>query len=599
MVKNFSHEERTGRIVGICTRNGKHLYATSAERRFRKDIRLTNTGAFPDLIPGQVLLLDITENKAYSYHAVASILAILGQQDDPSTYSLIAVHNSAIPEEFSREALHEAAAATAAPMTGREDLRQIPLITIDGEDARDFDDAVYAAPYHSEKYGDGWHLIVAIADVAHYVTPGSALDNEAAMRGNSVYFPDRVVPMLPEVLSNDWCSLRPGVDRAALVVHLWIDRYGTKHRHRFCRAMIRSAARCTYHEVQNSLDTSAVHPLFTPLYNAYAALRKAREERGALELNSYEHMIHFGIGHEVTGIALRPSFTAHKIIEEFMVLANVAAAETLTHQNIPTLYRVHPAPPPERLTTLRSTLKPAGLTPKFTGGATPKAFNTLLDKNVGTPLERLVQQATLQAQAQASYTPVNQGHFGLGLAQYCHFTSPIRRYADLVVHRALLAHLKEPEADVRPHETLAQLGQHLCTTERRAATAERDAKARFIARYYARHLGTSVQAVVWRVMPAGLLVLILDTSAEAFLPKDFLGRDTYRFDEKTQTLKAMRRGQVFRLGEVLTCTVGRVDVMTGSVQVSLVQAHGSDAAVRRKKKGKATTKKQQMRKRNG
>lgn len=575
--KNFSGEERLGRMVGICASNGRHFYATSAERRFRKDIRLTNAAAFPDLAPGQVLLLDVTENKAYSYHAVASILNILGEQDNPATYSLIAVHNGGIPEEFSRDALHEAEAAGAVPLEEREDLRDTPLITIDGEDARDFDDAVYAAPYHSDKYGDGWHLIVAIADVAHYVTPGSALDTEAALRGNSVYFPDRVVPMLPEALSNDWCSLRPGVERAALAVHLWIDRYGIKHRHRFCRAVIRSAARCTYNEMQVSLDAGASHPLFMPLYKAYTALRQARAERGALELTSYEHLIRFGVGHEVTGIELRSSLTAHKIIEEFMVLANVAAAETLTHQNIPALYRVHPAPPPERLMTLRSTLKPAGLTPKFTGGATPKAFNALLGKSVGTPLERLVQQATLQAQAQASYTPVNLGHFGLGLAQYCHFTSPIRRYADLVVHRALLAHLNEAGADTRPHEALAQLGQHLSTTERRAATAERDAKARFIARYYARHLGSSVQAVVWRVMPAGLLVLMLDTSAEAFLPKEFLGRDTYRFDEKTQTLKAMRRGQVFRLGEMLTCTIGRVDVMTGSVQVSLVHQKDTKA----------------------
>ncbi|MFN8693634.1 MAG: ribonuclease R family protein [Holosporales bacterium] len=556
-------------LTGVYYQNRKKHFATSTDRRFKQDIRLTNAEDFT-LHPGQLLALEIPEDNGHSYYATGKILHVLGSSEDPSTYSLVAVHNAGIPAVFSPETEAAADAAKAVPLGNREDLRAIPLITIDGEDARDFDDAVYAAPYHSPEYGDGFHIIVAIADVSHYVKPDSALDVTARERGNSVYFPDRVVPMLPEALSNGWCSLKPGEERGCLAVHLWIDGRGRKHKHRFCRGLMKSAGRYTYTAVEEVIKGNTHDPLLAPLYAAYQALRKARVERGALEIVSYEHKIRFDENHEVTRIEPAPHLIAHQVIEEMMVLANVAAAELLDNQRLAALYRVHPAPSADRMMGLNNTLKHLNIGISKGAEPTPQTFNSLLSKAVSKPFERLVQQSVLQTQAQANYSPDNVGHFGLGLDRYCHFTSPIRRYADLVVHRALLAHLGEKDGAVEPVKALNTLAGHLSKTERRAAGAERDATARFVARFYAQRMGEHVVCTVVRAFGSGRIVVMSDSLAEAFIPRDFIGDDRYRFDEVTQTLQGIRRRRVYGVGDSLRCEVYRVDTLTGQVLLRVV-----------------------------
>jgi ribonuclease R len=436
-------------------------------------------------------------------------------------------------------------------------------VTIDGSDARDFDDAVWAEPDGDPQNPAGWHLVVAIADVAHYVAPGSALDREAVLRGNSVYFPDRVVPMLPEALSNGLCSLKPDEDRACLAAHLWIDAEGRKQRHRFERAIMRSAARLTYEQVQEARDGGAGLPLakdrLDALYRAFAALDRARMARGALELDLTEYRVLLDKAGTPTAIEPRKRLDSHKLIEEFMILANVAAAEELEARRRPSLYRVHDTPDPERLDALRRALSDLGVPGVGLAKGQvvrPALLNRVLTGVAGRPEAPVVNDLVLRAQAQAVYSPANIGHFGLALPRYAHFTSPIRRYADLLVHRALL---DEPQ----PAERLEATGKHVSATERRATAAERAALDRYRARLFGNRIGELFAGRVSGVQRFGLFVTLIDSGTDGLLPIACLPPDFYRFDRDRMKLTGRHSRRSFGLGDALSVRLAEADPLGG------------------------------------
>jgi ribonuclease R len=498
----------------------------------------------------------------------ARILERLGSASEPGAVSSLAIAAYDIPTEFSAAALAEAEAALPDP-AGRADLRQIPLVTIDGSNARDFDDAVWAEPDPDPENPGGWHLIVAIADVAWYVRPGGALDQEAERRGNSVYFPDRVVPMLPEALSNELCSLKPGVDRACLAVHLWIDAAGRKRRHRFERGVMRSAARLTYEEVQAARDGAALCALsqdaLTALYGAFAALARARAARGALELDIREDRVVLNEERRPVGVVRAVQLDSHRLIEEFMILANVAAAEELEARQRPCMYRVHDTPDPEKVESLRAVLEETGVAGLLLAkGQAPKPelFNRVLRRAAGTPEAALVNDLVLRCQAQAAYSPNNIGHFGLALRRYAHFTSPIRRYADLLVHRALLAGLDELPGPTGL-ERLASIGERISATERRAAAAERAAIERYRAMLLSSSIGSLFAARISGVSGFGLFVSLLDNGADGLVPISMLPGDYYDRDERTHRLVGRRSGRVYRLGDEVSVRLVEADGLGG------------------------------------
>ncbi len=493
----------------------------------------------------------------------ARVIERLGPASDPGAISLLAIAAYDIPTEFPAAALAEAQAALPVSPAGRADLRNIPLVTIDGSDARDFDDAVWAQPDLDPENRGGWHLIVAIADVAWYVRPGSALDREAERRGNSVYFPDRVVPMLPEALSNELCSLKPGVDRACLAVRLWIDAAGHKRRHRFERGIMRSAARLTYEEVQAARNGSAGCALapesIAALYGAYAALAEARAARGALELDRSEDRVVLDAEKRPVAIVRTVRLDSHRVIEEFMILANVAAAEELEARRQSCMYRVHDAPDRDKVESLRAFLEETGLPGLALAkgqAIKPELFNRVLRRAAGTGEAVLVNDLVLRCQAQAAYSANNIGHFGLALRRYAHFTSPIRRFADLLVHRALLG---DAEADTG-RDQLDAIATHISATERRAAEAERAAIDRYRATLLAGSVGSLFTADISGVASFGLFVKLRENGADGLIPISTLPGDYYVRDERVQRLVGRNSRRVYRLG--------------AEVLVRLVQADG-------------------------
>ena len=544
--------------------------------------------------PGELVQAEVLPGRKLGLRR-ARVVERLGKGDQPRAVSLIAIHDHGLPLAFDADALDLAAAAGPAPLGKREDLRALALVTIDGADARDFDDAVWAAPDDGENNPGGWHLVVAIADVAWYARPGDALDQAAFERGNSAYFPDRVVPMLPEALSNGWCSLKPDEDRPCLAAHMWIDAEGRLERHRFCRGLMRSAARLTYEEAQAVADgtpdaaTAALaQDVIAPLYGAYEALAKARRKRGVLELDLPERRIVLDDAGAVIAIKTQARLDSHKLIEEFMIAANVAAAETLETAGQPTLYRVHDEPSREKLEGLRAVLSTFGL--KLDRGQVlrPELFNRILAKVAGTPHERVVNEVVLRAQVPAQYAPGNIGHFGLALVRYCHFTSPIRRYADLVVHRALIRvaglGAGEPEGDSRD---LVQAGEHLSMTERRAAAAEWDTVDRFTAAYLAERVGHVFAGRVTGVTRFGLFVTLDETGGDGLIPMRALPDDFYVHDAARHELRGRRGGRRFRLGADVQVRLAEADPVTGGLIVHLVEGNtGGRPRRARKKAGK-------------
>ncbi|PHO05389.1 ribonuclease R [Rhodobacteraceae bacterium 4F10] len=510
----------------------------------------------------------------------AKVVERLGDPSAPKAVSLIAIHQHGIPDSFPNDVIAEADAAKPAPLRQRDDLRDMPLVTIDPADARDHDDACWAHADDDPK-NEGGHVIwVAIADVAHYVTPGSALDKEARKRGNSSYFPDRVVPMLPDRLSGDLCSLHEGVPRACIAVRMQIDAKGHKIGHHFVRGMMRSVASLNYAEVQqardgapNDLCAPLMEEIINPLYDAYEALKKARADRQPLDLDLPERKVELTPEGQVASVMFRDRFDAHKLIEEFMILANVAAAETLIVEKSPLLFRVHEEPNPEKLDALRETAQSAGFNLAKGQVLKTQHLNSLLNAAAGTEDAELINISTLRSMTQAYYSPSNFGHFGLALQSYAHFTSPIRRYADLIVHRALItAHKDWGDDGLSPQgvEMLEKTAAHISDTERRSMLAERDTNDRYLAAYLSERIGNEFSGRVSGIARFGVFIKLDETGADGLVPMRNLGREYFKYDAEANMLTGSETGLTIGLGQRVTVRLTEAAPVTGGIALELL-----------------------------
>ncbi len=514
----------------------------------------------------------------------ARITDRLGDPGAPKAVSLIAIHEHGIPDAFPDAVMAEADRAKPAGLSGRTDLRDMPLITIDPADARDHDDACYAHADDDPKNKGGFVIWVAIADVAHYVRPGSALDREAKKRGNSTYFPDRVVPMLPDRLSGDLCSLHEGVPRACLAVRMVIDAEGNKLRHEFHRGLMRSAASLNYEEVQAAQDgvpnetcAPLLEPVIQPLFAAYAALKRARAARQPLDLDLPERRIVLSDEGQVTSVAFKDRLDAHKLIEEFMVLANVAAAETLIAKRTPLLFRVHEEPDPQRIEALRETAQASGFNLAKGQVLQTRHLNALLNAAEGTDHDELINLSTLRSMQQAYYNPENFGHFGLALKTYAHFTSPIRRYADLIVHRALAtAHgWGRDGLSVEEIERLDEVAKHISDTERRSMAAERDTTDRYLAAFLSDQVGAEFTGRISGIARFGAFVKLDETGADGLLPMRALGHEYFHYDAEAQTLMGADTGLVIGIGQQVTVKLAEAVPVTGGLTLELISIDGT------------------------
>jgi ribonuclease R len=507
--------------------------------------------------PGDLVRFELTRTHRFGVPE-ARIVETLGNPQDQRRISLIAVHTHGIPDEFPRAVLAEVERLDPPKIDDRTDLRPLELVTIDPLDARDHDDAVHAAPDTDPKNSGGFIVHVAIADVAHYVRPGTKLDREAQLRGNSVYFPDRVVPMLPERISNDLCSLRECEERPCLAVRMVLDRQGNKKSHAFLRGLMRSAAKLSYEEAQAAIDgkpSAKCKPLMQsalePLWAAYRVAVEARERRQPLDLDLPERKIVLDAEGRVERVATPARLEAHRLIEEFMIQANVAAAETLEARRAPVVYRVHDAPSKEKLAALREFLESLSLKLPGAGSLKPGDFNRVLQRAKTLPVTDLVNEVVLRSQSQAQYAVENLGHFGLNLRRYAHFTSPIRRYADLLVHRSLIRALGLGHGPIVDDEVkrLGSIAQAISDAERRAMAAERETTDRLIAAYLADRIGAEFDARISGVTRSGLFVRLRDTGADGFVPAATIGSDFYRHHEDAHALIGDRTGETYRLGD--------------------------------------------------
>ena len=509
----------------------------------------------------------------------ARVIENLGDLTQPKSISLIAIHHHGIPYTFPQEVLSEAKAAKPPALKDRVDLRKQPFFTIDPEDARDHDDAVLAVRDDDPKNKGGFKLAIAIADVAHFVRPKSALDTQAATRANSCYFPDRVVPMLPETLSADLCSLVKTKDRSVFVCHVIIDKTGRKIAHRFERALIKCVANITYREVQKELDTGRGEwqKLTKPLYDAYLALRKARDARGPLNLELPERKVILNKNGTVKDVVLRDVLPAHKIIEELMVTANVAAAETLTKHGILCMFRIHEEPSMEKMEALRQFLSTIGL--KFSRGQvlTPRRFNELLDHVKNKPTKGIVNEMVLRSQSQAYYSPDNLGHFGLALSKYAHFTSPIRRYSDILVHRALISALKLGKDGLADQDIarFRKIAEDISNNERRAMAAERESTDRYLALFLSERIGETFKARISGVTRFGLFATVAPSGGDGFIPMSTLGQDYFNLDDRAKRLVGRHTGETFKLGDDIDVRLVEADKFSGSLRLEIL----SDASL--------------------
>jgi ribonuclease R len=567
-------------MIGVLRAEGDRLWLQGVEKKERREYAVSDAGG------GEAGDLVLAEKAGRPPRITARVVQRLGDPFAPRSFSLIAIHKFGIPDVFSTDAIAEAERVAQLDFGhGRENLRDLPIVAIDPADARDHDDAVWAAPDDDPGNAGGWKAIVAIADVSFYVRPGSELDREARKRGNSVYFPDRVVPMLPEVLSADVCSLVEGADRAALVCHLQVGRDGALKSWRFTRAVVRIAANIAYEDAQAAIDADAgtMIEALRPLWACWRALAKARDARQPLDLDLPERRVVLDEKGRILSVAARERLDAHRLIEDYMIAANVAAAKALEAKKAPVMYRVHEPPAREKLVALKDYLATYDVAFALGQVVRPATFNHILDRVGDADFRPQIMEQVLRTQTQAYYAPENHGHFGLSLGSYAHFTSPIRRYADLLVHRSLvgaygLGEGALPEADKGRMDVI---GQSISALERRAMEAERETIDRYVAAFLAERVGEVVEARITGVTNFGFFATVDGVGGDGLMPVRDLGGDYYRYDEGARRLVGDATGEVYALGQVLELRLAEANPVSGALRFELPEGKGAAPPPRR------------------
>lgn len=581
-------------VLGVVKKEGERLWLSPVDKRERRELFISDV---KDAEPGDLVLCEVSGRPP---RVSARVDAVLGDPFAPRSFSLIAIHKHGLRHEFSKEAIDEAHRVSKLPLGEREDLTHLPIVAIDPADARDHDDAIWA-----EADGEGgWNAIVAIADVSFYVRPGSALDREARSRGNSVYFPDRVVPMLPEELSADICSLKAGNVRAAMACHLKIGQDGTLKSWRFSRAKICVAANIAYEEAQAAMDAAGEERIevssptcampevegavpqvlldqaLKPLWACWRALFAARQKRDPLELDLPERRVVLDEKGRILSVAPRDRLDAHRLVEDYMIAANVAAARAIEAKKAPVMYRVHEPPSREKLVALKDYLATFNI--EFAMGQVikPATFNRIIDRLGDNDARPEIMEQVLRTQMQARYGPERLGHFGLALATYAHFTSPIRRYADLLVHRALVSAYRLGEGGLPPgeDERFDQIGEQISMLERRAMEAERDTVDRYVAAFLSDRVGQLVECRITGVQPFGFFATVEDLGGDGLVLAKDLGQEYFRFDEAARQLVGDHSGETYRMGQRLTLRLAEANPVSGSLRFELPEGSygGSD-----------------------
>ncbi len=614
-------------VLGVLQDQGGKLWLQGVEKKERREFQVSDAGGAS---PGDLVLAEKTGRPP---RITVRVTQILGDPFAPRSFSLIAIHKLGIPDVFAPEAIAEAADVARQPLgEGREDLRHLPIVAIDPEDARDHDDAVWATPDDDPKNEGGWKAIVAIADVSFYVRPGSEIDREARRRGNSVYFPDRVVPMLPELLSADVCSLKEGEDRAALVCHLTIGKNGALKDWRFTRAVVRIAANIAYEAAQAMIDAaspvllagdgalSSPLPLaggvgggpdldagadgqviptpdpsrkregellsaLLPLWACWRALAAARARREPLDLDLPERRVVLDEKGRIMSVAPRERLDAHKLIEEYMIAANVAAAKALENKTAPVMYRVHEPPAREKLVALKDYLKTFGVEFALGQVVKPATFNHVLARIGESDFKPQVMEQVLRTQTQAYYAPANAGHFGLSLGSYAHFTSPIRRYADLVVHRSLVAACKLGPGGLTEAEaaSMDKIGESISMLERRAMEAERDTIDRYVAAFLSERVGEVVEARITGVQNFGFFATVEGIGGDGLMPVRDIGREYFRYDETSKALVGEETGETYSSGMRLKLRLAEANPVSGALRFEMADGKGGGSGAREDK----------------
>ncbi|MEA3036350.1 MAG: ribonuclease [Sphingomonadales bacterium] len=585
-------------VLGVVHREAQGLWLRPVEKKERRELPISDIGPAE---PGDLVL---AEKVGRPPRLSARVTQVLGDPFAPRSFSLIAIHKHGIPHEFPAPVLEEAERVAEKDLGEREDLTHIPIVAIDPADARDHDDAVWAAEDDDQTNAGGWKAIVAIADVSFYVRPGSALDKEARRRGNSVYFPDRVVPMLPETLSADVCSLKQGEDRAALACHLQVSKDGQLKSWRFARARVRIAANIAYEDAQTAIDAARgqerievaspvcympeieseepavaaalVELTLEPLWACWRALYKAREKRGPLELDLPERRVELDEKGRIASVAPRERLDAHKLIEDYMIAANVAAAKALETKKAPVMYRDHEPPSREKLVALKDYLATFGVEFALGQVVRPSTFNRIIERIGEADFRPQVMEQILRTQTQAYYAPLNAGHFGLALGSYAHFTSPIRRYADLVVHRALVQAYGLGEGGLTNGEAEAMevTGELISQLERRAMEAERETLDRYVAAYLSERVGDLVDCRITGVQPFGFFATVEGLGGDGLVPVSTLGREYFRYDEASQSLVGEESEARFSPGQRLKLRLAEANPVSGGLRFEVPDAGG-------------------------
>jgi ribonuclease R len=581
-------------VLGVLRQEGTRFWLTPVEKKERRELAISDVG---DGEAGDLVLCELSGR---GNRVSARVDAVLGDPFAPKSFSLIAIHKYELPHEFSEATIADAKKVAKQPLGEREDLTDLPIVAIDPADARDHDDAIWAARDEDEDNQGGWKAIVAIADVSFYVRPDSTLDKAARSRGNSVYFPDRVLPMLPEELSAEICSLKEGQDRAVMACHLTIAKDGTLKKWRFSRAKIRVAANIAYEDAQAAIDASEedrvevsspvcwmpdveapiakglVDVALNPLWGCWRTLLAARNNREPLELDLPERQVVLDEKGRIESVAPRERLDAHRLVEDFMIAANVAAARALEAKQAPVMYRVHEPPSREKLAALKDYLDTFGIAFAFGQSIKPATFNAILERVGDADSRSEIMEQLLRTQMQARYAPERLGHFGLAIATYVHFTSPIRRYADLLVHRALASAYKLGEGGLPPAdaEKFDEIGEQISRLERRAMEAERETVDRYVAAYLADQVGQVVLCRITGVRPFGFFATVVEFGGDGLVPVSTIGEEYFSYDEKAQQLVGEDTGATYRVGQKLRLRIAEANPVSGSLLFELPDQHG-------------------------